>query len=277
MKQATPSVRRPRASAVGRLIRQWRERRRLSQLSLAVDAEISTRHLSFIETGRSQPSREMVLLLARALDVPPRGRNDLLAAAGYAPVYRETALDAPQMADVKRALDFMLRQQEPFPALAVDGHWNLLMSNQGAQRLVARFLSPEDVAAVPGPPNAMRLFYHPRGMRPYVVNWEPTAAALIQWLHRDVARGIGDDETRRLLEELLAYPDVPKKWHHLDLDIAPVPYLAVEMRKGDFHVKFFSTLASLGVPYDITLHELRVECFFPADAASEAWLRRLAE
>ena len=121
MKHASPTVRRPRASPVGRLVKQWRERRRLSQLSLAVDAEISTRHLSFIETGRSQPSREMVLLLARALDVPPRGRNDLLAAAGYAPVYRETALDAPQMADVKRALDFTLRQQEPFPALVVDG------------------------------------------------------------------------------------------------------------------------------------------------------------
>ena len=277
MKAAPPTVRRPRASPVGRLLKQWREQRRLSQLSLAVDAEISTRHLSFIETGRSQPSREMVLLLARALDVPPRGRNDLLAAAGYAPVYRETALDAPQMADVKRALDFMLRQQEPFPALVVDGHWNLLMGNQGAQRLMARFVSPEDVAAVPGRPNAMRLFYHPRGMRPYIVNWEATAAALIQWLHRDLARGIGDDETRRLLAELLAYPDVPQKWHHLDLDIAPVPYLAVEMRKGDFHVKFFSTLASLGVPYDITLHELRVECFFPADAASETRLRRLAE
>ncbi len=268
MKQASPSVRRPRVSPIGQLIKQWRERRRLSQLSLAVDAEISTRHLSFIETGRSQPSREMVLLLARALDVPPRGRNDLLTAAGYAPVYRETALDAPQMANVKRALDFTLRQQEPFPALVVDGHWNLMMTNQGAQRLMARFVSPEDVAAVPGRPNAMRLFYHPRGMRPYIVNWEATAAALIQWLHRDLARGIGDDETRQLLAELLSYPDVPQKWHHLDLDIAPAPYLAVEMRKGDFHVKFFSTLASLGVPYDITLHELRVECFFPADAAS---------
>jgi transcriptional regulator with XRE-family HTH domain len=227
---------------VGQLIKQWRERRRLSQLSLAVDAEISTRHLSFIETGRSQPSRDMVLLLARALEVPPRGRNDLLAAAGYAPVYRETALDAPQMSDVRRALDFTLRQQEPFPALVVDGHWNLLMSNQGAQRLMARFVSPEDMAAVGGRPNAMRLFYHPRGMRPYIVNWEATAAALIQWLHHDLARGVGDDETRRLLDELLSYPDVPQKWRSLDLDVTPVPFLAVEMRKGDFHVKSFTPL-----------------------------------
>lgn len=268
---------RPKASPVGQLIKHWRERRRLSQLALAVDAEISTRHLSFIETGRAQPSRDMVLLLARALDVPPRGRNDLLTAAGYAAVYRETALDAPEMADVRRALDFTLRQQEPFPGLVIDGHWNLLMTNQGATRLMGLFLSPEDVAAVGGRPNAMRLFYHPRGMRPYIVNWEATAAALIQWLHLDLARGIGDAETRRLLEELLSYPDVPQKWRSLDLDVAPAPFLAVQLRKGDLDIKFFSTLTSLGVPYDITLHELRVECFFPADPASETLLRGLGD
>jgi transcriptional regulator with XRE-family HTH domain len=276
MKSAT-AARKSNVSPVGQLIKHWRERRRLSQLSLAVDAEISTRHLSFIETGRSQPSRDMVLLLARALEVPPRGRNDLLTAAGYAPVYRETALESPEMTDVRRALDFILRQQEPFPGLVIDGHWNLLMANQGASRLMGLFLEPGDAEAVGGRPNAMRLFYHPRGLRPYIVNWEPTAAALIQWLHLDLARGIGDAETRRLLEELLSYPDVPQKWRTLDLDLAPVPFLAVQMRKGDLDVKFFSTLTSLGVPYDITLHELRVECFFPADRASETRLRTLSE
>src|SRR5262245_5929995 len=270
------SAKTTKASPVGQLIKHWRERRRLSQLSLAVDAEISTRHLSFIETGRAQPSRDMVLLLARALEVPPRSRNDLLTAAGFAPVYRETALDSPEMADVRRALDFILRQQEPFPGLVIDGHWNLLMANQGASRLMDLFLAPGDAAVVGGRPNAMRLFYHPRGLRPYIVNWEPTAAALIQWLHLDLARGIGDAETRRLLDELLSYPDVPQKWRTLDLDLTPAPFLAVEMRKGDLDVKFFSTLTSLGVPYDITLHELRVECFFPADASSEARLRTLA-
>ncbi|HEY7041639.1 MAG TPA: helix-turn-helix transcriptional regulator [Methylomirabilota bacterium] len=276
MKTGTVAARKIKVSPVGQLIKHWRERRRLSQLSLAVDAEISTRHLSFIETGRAQPSRDMVLLLARALEVPPRGRNDLLTAAGYAPVYRETALDSPQMADVRRALDFILRQQEPFPGLVIDGHWNLLMANQGASRLMGLFLEPGDAEAVGGRPNALRLFYHPRGLRPYIVNWEPTAAALIQWLHLDLARGIGDAETRRLLEELLSYPDVPQKWRALDLDLAPAPFLAVQMRKGDLDVKFFSTLTSLGVPYDITLHELRVECFFPADPASETRLRDLA-
>jgi transcriptional regulator with XRE-family HTH domain len=261
------------ASTFGRLLKQRRERRRLSQLALAVDAEISSRHLSFIETGRAQPSRDMVLLLSRVLEVPPRGRNDLLTAAGYAPVYRETGLEAPEMADVRRALDFMMRQQEPYPGLVIDGHWNILMTNAGARRLMGLILDPGAVAAVGGPPNAMRLFYHPLGMRPFIVNWEATAAGLIQWLHRDLARGIGDAETSRLLEELLSYPDVPRKWRTLDLDAAPVPFLGVELRRDKTHLTFFSTLTTLGVPYDITLHELRVECFFPADRESETLLR----
>jgi len=203
------------ATAVGGLIRQWRERRRLSQLSLALDAEISARHLSFLETGRANPSREMVLLLARVLEVPPRGRNELLLAAGYAPVYHERGLDAPEMAQVRRALEFTLRQQEPYPALVVDGRWNILMSNEGSSRLMGLFLDPAEAAAL-GPPNALRLFYHPRGMRPFIVNWQATAGALIQWLHRDMLRG--HPETARLLDELLSYPDVPKAWRTLDLD-----------------------------------------------------------
>jgi hypothetical protein len=219
----------------------------------------------------------MVLLLSRVLEVPPRGRNDLLTAAGYAPVYRETGLEAPEMADVRRALDFMMRQQEPYPGLVIDGHWNILMTNGGARRLMSLFLDADAVAAVGGRPNAMRLFYHPRGMRPYIVNWEATAAGLIQWLHRDLARGIGDAETSRLLAELLSYPDVPQKWRTLDLDAAPVPFLGVELRRGNTRLTFFSTLTTLGVPYDITLHELRVECFFPADRASETLLRGLGE
>ncbi|HEU5191666.1 MAG TPA: helix-turn-helix transcriptional regulator [Methylomirabilota bacterium] len=270
-----PRPRAARLSPFGTLLRQWRERRRLSQLGLAMEAEVSTRHLSFVETGRAQPSREMVLLLARALDVPARARNELLTAAGFAPIYRERGLEAPELADVRRALEFMLRQQEPFPALVLDGGWNIVLSNGGAQRLLSLYLAPAEIAAL-GPPNAMRLFYHPRGMRPYIVNWEPTAAALIQWLHRDVMRGVGEPETGRLLEELLSYPDVPRQWRVLDLDAARAPFLAVELVKGDVRLSFFSLLAGLGVPYDITLHELRVECFFPADQASETRLRRLA-
>ena len=172
----------------GPLLRRWRTRRRLSQLDLAVEAGVSTRHLSFIETGRAQPSREMVLLLARALDVPLRDRNDLLTMAGYAPIYRATSLEAPAMAQVRRALDFILRQQEPYPALVLDRHWNVLRVNDGSARVQAVFLDPKAVAEL-GPPNAMRLMFHPSGFRPYIVNWEPTAASLIQWLHRDAVSG----------------------------------------------------------------------------------------
>lgn len=260
---------------IGRLLRQWRERRRLSQLALAVEAEVSARHLSFVETGRAQPSREMVLLLARVLDVPPRARNELLTAAGYAPIYRETSIEAPEMAEVRRALHFILRQQEPYPALVLDGYWNILLSNEATGRLMGLFLDPK-AAATLGPPNAMRLFYHPRGMRPFIVNWEATAAALIQWLHRDMLRGVAGGETSRLLEELLSYPDVPHQWRMLDLDASPDPFLAVELAKDGVHLKFFSTLTSLGAPHDITLHELRVECFYPADGESEELMRRLA-
>jgi len=252
----------------GELMRRWRERRRLSQLDLATDAEISTRHLSFIETGRAQPSREMVLLLARALDVPLRDRNDLLVAAGYAPVYHESRLDAPAMAQARRALDFILRQQEPYPALVLDRHWNVLEVNGGSARFQARFLDPKEVADL-GPPNGMRLMFHPRALRPHILNWEPTAASLIQWLHRDVVSGFGGAPARELLEELLAYPGVPRQFRTLDLDASTAPFLPIEFSKDGLTLRYFTTPTTLGTPHDITLQELRIESFFPADEATE--------
>jgi transcriptional regulator with XRE-family HTH domain len=262
-------------STFGRLLRQWRVRRRMSQLDLALEAEVSTRHVSFIETGRAQPSREMVLLLAGALDMPLRDRNELLAVAGYAPVYRETDLVAPAMAQARRALDFILRQQEPYPALVLDRHWNVLMANQATTRVQKFFLDPTAVAEL-GPQNAMRLMFHPRAFRPYIVNWEATAGSLIQWLHRDVLSGFADAETHRLLEELLSYPDVPRHWRTVDLEASTAPFLAIAFRKADLDLRFFTTLTSLGTPQDITLQELRIESFFPADAATEEGSRRLA-
>jgi transcriptional regulator with XRE-family HTH domain len=246
----------------------------MSQLAVAMEAEISPRHLSFVETGRGHPSREMVLLLAGVLDVPPRARNDLLAAAGYAPSYRERSLDAPEMAQFRRALDFILRQQEPYPAIVLDRHWNILLANEGAGRLIGLLLGPAAAAAL-GSPNALRLICHPQALRPCIVNWEATAAALIQWLHRDLLRS-ADAGTRRLLDELLAYPDVPSNWRTLDLDALAAPFLAIEMHKDDTHLRFFTTLTTLGTPYDITLHELRIESFFPADDATDTALRRLS-
>ncbi len=259
--------------SLGTLLRQWRERRRMSQLALAVEAEISSRHLSFMETGRSRPSREMVLLLAEVLDVPPRSRNDLLAAAGYAPIYRESNLDAPEMSQFRHALDFILRQQEPFPAIVLDRYWNILLGNEGTARFMGLWMESEAIDAL-GPPNGLRLICHPQALRPYIVNWESTAAALIQWLHRDLLRS-ADAGMQLLLDELLAYPDVPRNWRTLDLDAPTAPFLAIEMQKDDVHLRFFTTLTTLGTPYDITLHELRIESFFPADESTDTALRRL--
>jgi transcriptional regulator with XRE-family HTH domain len=278
MDQARPVGRKEQGnteSAFGRLLRQWRARRRMSQLDLAVEAEVSSRHVSFIETGRAQPSREMVLLLADVLDVPLRDRNDLLTVAGYAPIYCETSLDAPAMAQMRRALDFILRQQEPYPALVLDRHWNVLKVNEGSARVQAYFLDLVAVAEL-GPPNAMRLMFHPRAFRPHIVNWEATATSLIQWLHRDAVNGFADAETRSLLEELLSYPDVPRHWRTLDLDASTAPFLPIQFRKAELDLRFFTTLTSLGTPHDITLQELRIESFFPADEATEEGMRRLA-
>ena len=279
MDQARPAGRKAQdgaESAFGPLLRQWRARRRMSQLDLAAEAEISSRHLSFIETGRAGPSREMVRLLAQVLDVPLRDRNALLTAAGYAPIYRETRLEAPAMAQARRALDFILRQQEPYPALVLDRHWNVLDVNEGSARVQQAFLDSAAVAEL-GPPNAMRLMFHPRAFRPHIVNWEATAASLIQWLHRDALSGFADSETRALLQELLSYPDVPRHWRTLDVEASTAPFLPIEFSKDELSLRYFTTLTSLGTPHDITLQELRIECFFPADEATESASRRLAD
>lgn len=261
-------------TSVGTLLKDWRKRRKMSQQGLALDAGVSTRHLSFVETGRARADRELLVALARSLDIPLRARNELLSAAGFAAIYRETALDAPEMAQVRRATDFMLRQQEPYPAMVLDRHWNIVAANEAMNRLTRLFLSAQEADAA-GAPNIMRLTYHPQGLRSWIANWEETASAYIQWLHRDLLR-TGDEKTAALLDELLSYPGIPREWLSLDLDASTAPFLAMEFRKGDLRLSFFTTIASLGTPYDITLHELRIESFFPGDEATEAMLRGLA-
>ncbi len=270
----TVRVKGRRPASVGQLLRQWRERRKMSRLGLAEAAGLSARHVSFVETGRAQPSRETLLRLLRVLEVPLRARNELLIAAGIAPIYRETALDAPEMAQVRRAVTFMLRQQEPYPAIVLDRHWNIVMAKEAMGRVIGLFLSPGEASAA-GAPNVMRLTYHPNGLRSWIVNWEETASAYIQWLHRDLLR-TGDETTSALLHELLSYPGIPRHWLSLDLDASTLPFLAMEFKKGDVHLRFFTTIVSLGTPYDITLHELRIESFFPADEATDKMLLDLA-
>lgn len=258
-------------SRFGGLLKRWRARRQVSQLALAAQAGVSARHLSFVETGRARADRELVLALARSLEVPLRSRNELLTAAGFAPLYRETPWEAPGMAQVRRAVDFMLAQQEPFPAVVLDRHWNILLANRAMGWLTGQLLTPKEASSA-GAPNIMRLTYHPKGLRNWIVNWEETASAYIQWLHRDYLR-TGDAQTKRLLDELLGYPGIPRRWLDLDLDASTLPFLAMEFRKGELDLRFFTTIASLGTPYDITLHELRVECFFPADEVTERAMR----
>jgi len=253
---------------VGALLRHWRTARRISQLDLSLEAEVSSRHLSFVETGKAQPSREMVLRLAEALEVPLRERNALLLAAGYAPVYRETGLEAPEMAAARRAVEFILAQQEPYPAVVLDRHWNLLMANAATGRFLARF--PE--CAVPGRPNAMRLLFHPQGLRPFVEDWEGVAGIMIQRLHREVAGAQSGAETQELLEELLGYTGVPSRWQRPELDRPPAPLVAVSYRREGIRLSFFSTITTFGTPQDVTLQELRIESFFAADEATRAAL-----
>ena len=249
---------------VGALLRHWRSARRVSQLDLALEADVSMRHLSFVETGRAQPSREMVLRLAEALQVPLRERNTLLLAAGYAPLYSETGLDAPEMAEARRAVEFILAQHEPYPAIVLDRHWNVLMANAGTERFLALF--PE--CAPPGPANGPRMIFHPQGLRPFIEDWEDLAWRLIQRLHREAASNPADMATRALLDELLSYPGVPGHWRMPDLERAPAPLLSVAYRHKDRTLRFFSTITTFGTPQDVTIQELRIECFFPADEAT---------
>lgn len=259
---------------VGRLLKQWRHVRRKSQLTLALEANVSPRHLGFIEVGRSKPSRDMVLTLAQALDVPLRERNDLLLAAGFAPVYRETGLTDPAMAQARLALDRILLQQEPFPAVVMDRHWNILLTNGAASRFFGLFLEPGDDDSSPA--NVLELMFDPAKVRPYVDNWEAVAEALIHRVHREAVGGAPDAQTLALLEKLLAYPGVPQRWALPDLTRVWMPFLPIDFRKGDLLMRFFSAVTSLGTPQDITLQEIRIECFFPADAATEARARELA-
>lgn len=253
------------ATPFGDALRHWRRARRKSQLDLALDAGVSPRHLSFVETGRSRPSRDMVLTLARALDVPLRERNTLLGAAGFAPVYRETDLGAPELEPARRALDLILRHQEPYPAVVMNRRWDVLASNEAGARLFSLLLAE---AAPAQPANVLRLMFDPAGIRPWVSNWEEVAEALVQRVHRESIGGIPDEPTARLLGEVLRYPGVPARWRNPDLSAPLAPFVPVAFAKGALELRFFSTVTTLGTPQDVTLQELRVECFFPADEAT---------
>jgi transcriptional regulator with XRE-family HTH domain len=267
---ASPSAAAP-VRPFGERLREWRQRRRLSQLDLAGEADISTRHLSFVETGRSLPSREMVLRLAQRLEIPLRERNALLVAAGYAPMYRERPLDDPALAAARDAVHLILRSHEPCPALAVDRHWNLLAHNAMVPHLLAR----ADPALLQGTLNVLRLSLHPRGLAPHIVN-------LGQWRHhlferlRQQLQLTGDATLQALLEELLAYPaPADADGTRLDGEVLGVA-MPLRLRTPDGVLTFISTMTVFGTPVDVTLQELALETFFPADEFTAAALRAMA-
>lgn len=260
----------PRHAGVGELLRGWRQRRRLSQLELSVEAEVSARHLSFVETGRSRPSRELLLHLAEHLDVPLRERNALLLAAGYAPAYRARPLEDADMDPVRDALDVILRGHEPYPAVIVDGRWDLVTANAPALALFTT-----DVAAELLEPaiNVYRLGLHPQGLAPRVLNMPEYSAHLIARLQRQVAV-TGDPELTALLDEVRGYPEVVTPASSVAVEPSAMLFLPMRLSDGEGgELSLFSTIATFGTALDITVAEMSIEAFFPADAASRAALR----
>lgn len=252
---------------VGELLRGWRQRRRLSQLDLAVEAEVSTRHLSFVETGRSRPSRELVLHLAEQLDVPLRDRNALLLAAGYAPLYRESALDTVEMAPVRAAIEKLLAGHEPFPALVVDRHWQIVSANRPSLAILSSGVAP---ALLTPPVNALRITLHPDGLAPQIVNFAEYRAHLLARLHRQVLL-TADEKLAALEAELKGYPAGDEPAPPADAAALFVPL--VLRASATEQLTFFSTVSTFGTALDITPAELSIESFFPADDATTAALR----
>ncbi|HZO28323.1 MAG TPA: helix-turn-helix transcriptional regulator [Chloroflexota bacterium] len=255
-----------RQRPVGELLRQWREQRRLSQLALALDAEISTRHLSFVETGRSQPSREMVLRLADQLDVPLRERNTLLLAAGYAPVYAESGLDSAPMAPVRAAIRQLLTAHEPYPAIVVDRNWSLVDANASVALLTME-IRPDLLAP---PANVLRASLHPEGLATRIVNLGEWRAHLLGRLRRQIA-ATADSGLASLYNELRAYPcDQPEP--EIELPGPGDVVVPLRVRHEGTELAFFSTVATFGTPLDVTVSELMIEAFYPANPETAAVL-----
>ena len=261
----------------GPMLRAWRRRRGSSQLALALQSGVSQRHVSFLESGRAKPSREMVVQLTTALDVPLRQRNAMLLAAGYAPVYRESNLGAPELTPVRQAIDRILKQQEPYPAVVIDRLWNLIQANEAAQAFTLfLFEGPPPAPPAGKQPNILRWLLDPKALRAKIANWEEVARFLVSTTYAEILADGGEPKALAYIEEIMAYPDVPASFRKLRFEDRPPPVLTVDYIVGGKSLSVFTTIATLGTPQDITLQEVRIECFFPADDRSDALFRSLA-
>ena len=265
------------ATELGVLLRHWRDTRGRSQIDLSLDTGVSQRHISFIESGRSVPSRQTLMDLAQALDVPLRERNTLLLAAGYAPLYAEGAWNAQEMQSLTRAMERILRQHEPYPALVMDRYWNVLMTNDAAPRFFNCFI---DMAARKGPRNMLHLMFDPQGMRPFLVDWDNVSRSLLQRVYRESVGRVIDEKTQELLSALLAYPDVRAEWKNPKtlgaLPVTPtLPVIPLSFAKNGHVLNYFSMVTTVGTPQTIAAQELRIECMYPADEQTETQHERL--
>ena len=259
---------RPPANQLGDLLRHWRNIRGKNQLDLSIETELSQRHISFIESGRSVPSRQVLIKIARALDVPLRDRNVLLLSAGYAPAYSEAAWNSRQMRSVTSALERILCQNEPFPALVMDRYWNVLMTNESAPRFFNCFI---DMSQRTRPLNILHLVFDPKGLRPFVDNWEEVASSLIERVYFEAVGRVIDEGTKELLAALRAYPRVRMDDRaNQSSDPGPItPMIPISFRKGDTVLNYFSMVTTVGTPRTVAAQELRIESLFPADDTTE--------
>jgi transcriptional regulator with XRE-family HTH domain len=264
MNSSNPTSRQP-ARDLGALLRHWRDTRGKSQLDLSLDSGLSQRHLSFIESGRSVPSRQALFDIAQALDIPLRDRNILLLSAGYAPIYSEGVWNAPEMQSITKALERVLRQHEPFPAVVMDRYWSVTRTNDAAPRFFNCFI---DMAKRKPPRNLLHLMFDPEGMRPFIANWEDVAAGLFQRVYRESVGRVLDEKTKELLASLQAYPDVKTEWRKPQ-SLNTLPFIPISFARKGKMLNFFSMITTVGAPLSITALELRMECMFPADEESE--------
>lgn len=267
------------APSFGDLLRQWRNQRRLSQLSLALNSGISQRHISFLETGRARPSRQAVLDLAETLSIPLRERNTLLLRAGFSSAYSDAPLPSADLGLFREALDQILSKHEPYPALIVDGHWNLMGSNSGAVRLFSEFidlsvvlgLASDDAPSFP----MVRLCMEDDGLKPFIDNWSEVTYTFLQRARSALLVNPMDQRAQELVDYLEQHPDAPESWHAPLWNEQPPPALGMRLRKGETVYSLFSMMAHFGAPQQIVAEELSVELFFPADQATELALARL--
>ncbi|HKY37517.1 MAG TPA: helix-turn-helix transcriptional regulator [Polyangiaceae bacterium] len=256
------------------LLRFWRSRRGLSQLDLALEAEISTRHLSFLESGRAQPGETMVLRLLSTLQVPLRAQNEVLQAAGFEPRFVEPAFEAISP-EIEQALAQMMNQQEPFPLIVLGGDFTIVRSNRAAGAVFGAFLA--EPALMPQQPDMFSLVFDPRLLRSAVLDWETVARGMLGRLQRELLQRGDDARLEALLARTLALPDVPASWKHVDLARAPEPIQRVHLTRGEHSVRFVIAVTTFAAPCQVTLEELRVEACFPLDAATTRTCERLAQ